>query len=184
MNPEITIRPRAVTPGGALLIGWSTAFIFLATIAVALRFVSRRLNHEVGADEWTILAGLIFAYGQYIANAILTCVVGFGDYQTKDLSISQFEKFLFVSDIFATIGKYSSAANTETLAVPMARHHPLGTHSSHHQILHPASLPPHLPYPGFRSPDLGSWGHRFVMGNRHSGRRDIHLHACASFVEA
>ena len=104
MNPESTVRPGAVTPGGALLIGWSTAFIFLATVAVALRFKSRRLNHEVGADDWTMLAGLVFAYGQYITTAVLTCVVGFGGYQRKDLSISQFERFLFVRDIFATVG--------------------------------------------------------------------------------
>lgn len=65
---------------------------------VILRFVSRRLNHEVGADDWVIFVGLLFEYGQYIANAVLTCVVGFGGYQTKDLSTSQFETFLFVSD--------------------------------------------------------------------------------------
>ena len=73
---------------------------------VILRFVSRRLNHEVWADDWAILVGLIFEYGQYVANAVLTCVVGFGGYQTKDLSTSQFETFLFVSD-----GKLTSFAD-------------------------------------------------------------------------
>lgn len=43
---------------------------FLSTIAVALRFLSRRLSNSVSWDDWTSLGALVFAYGYFITFVV------------------------------------------------------------------------------------------------------------------
>lgn len=83
---------------GAKLIGWATLPVPLATLAVILRFVSRKTAKKVCSDDWCMLFALILYYGLYICN-IMWALVGKAGFPQRDLSYEQIEDFLKVKGL-------------------------------------------------------------------------------------
>lgn len=84
-----------ISGDGAKLIGWATAPVPFATLAVLLRFMSRRSSQRIGADDWCMLLALILYYGLYI-SLVVWAPVGKVGFHQKDLSMDQVEEFLKV----------------------------------------------------------------------------------------
>lgn len=60
---------RGISTNGAKLVGWGTLPVPFATLAVILRFLSRRSTKKIGSDDWCRLFALVLYYGLY------TCLV-------------------------------------------------------------------------------------------------------------
>lgn len=64
--------------------------IFLSTLAVILRFISRLLTLSIKWDDWACLGALIFAYGCLI-TVILDATIGHGGYDARLYSMSMLQ---------------------------------------------------------------------------------------------
>ncbi len=88
-----------ISPDGAKLVGWATLPVPFATLAVVLRFMSRKSTKKVGSDDWCMLVALILYYGLYI-SLVTWAPVGKVGFHQRDLSYEQIEDFLKVRGIF------------------------------------------------------------------------------------
>lgn len=84
-----------ISPDGASLIASSTVVVFLAIVAVALRFWSRGMGSRYGPDDWTILLGLFLVACLYSTSVTIN-TVGYGGFQQSELTASQLERSLLV----------------------------------------------------------------------------------------
>ena len=84
-----------ISRDGAKLIGWASLPVPFATLAVILRFVSRKTAKKVGSDDWCMLSALILYYGLYI-SLVTWAPVGKVGFPQRDLSYEQVEEFLKV----------------------------------------------------------------------------------------
>ena len=84
-----------ISPDGAKLIGWASLPVPFATLAVILRFESRKSAKKVGADDWCMLFALVLYYGLYI-SLVVWGPVGKVGFPQQDLSYEQVEEFLKV----------------------------------------------------------------------------------------
>ena len=84
-----------ISRDGAKLIGWATLPVPFATLAVILRFVSRKTAKKVGSDDWCMLFALVLYCGLYI-SLVTWAPVGKVGFPQRDLSYEQVEEFLKV----------------------------------------------------------------------------------------
>ena len=84
-----------LSPDGAKLVGWATVPVPLATLAVILRFLSRRNSKKIGADDVCMLLALFLYYGLYTC-LIIWAPVGKVGFHQQDLREVQIEEFLKV----------------------------------------------------------------------------------------
>lgn len=82
-----------ISSDGAKLVGWATLPVPFATLAVILRFVSRKSSQKVGSDDWCMLFALILYYGLYI-SLVIWAPIGKVGFPQQDLSYEQVEDFL------------------------------------------------------------------------------------------
>lgn len=71
--------------------------IFLSTLAVILRFISRLLTFSIKWDDWACLGALIFAYACLI-TVILDATIGHGGYDARLYSMSMLEMLIQVRE--------------------------------------------------------------------------------------
>lgn len=90
-----------ISPNGAKLLGWATLPVPFATLAVILRFMSRKSTKKVGSDDWCILFALILYYGLYI-SLVVWVPMGKVGFPQADLNYEQIEDFLKVIDLSQT----------------------------------------------------------------------------------
>lgn len=79
-----------LNPGAEKCLGWTSTVLFLATFAVALRFWSRLKGRKVGADDWTILAGLALNWC-FSVETLVGCSVGLAGFHLTQLTVPQIE---------------------------------------------------------------------------------------------
>ena len=91
--PKMTVS--GVSPDGAKLIGWATVPVPFATLAVIMRFLSRKSTTRIGADDWCMLFALCIYYGLY-TSLVVWAPVGKVGFHQKNLSYEQIETFLKV----------------------------------------------------------------------------------------
>ena len=84
-----------ISNDGGKLVGWATLPVPFATVAVVLRFISRRTAKKIGADDWCMLVALVFYYGLYI-SLVLWAPIGKVGFPQKDLDYGQIKDFLKV----------------------------------------------------------------------------------------
>ena len=92
-----------ISGDGVSLIASSTAVVFLAVVAVVLRFWSRSMGSQYGADDWTILLGLFLVACLYSVSVTIN-TIGYGGFQQSELTTSQLEKSLMVRRMSPLLG--------------------------------------------------------------------------------
>lgn len=87
-----------ISPNGAKLVGWATLPVPFATLAVILRFMSRKSAKKIGSDDWCMLFALLLYYGLYI-SLVIWAPIGKVGFPQRDLSYEQIEDFLKVKGL-------------------------------------------------------------------------------------
>ena len=99
----VTMAVQGISRDGSKLIGWATLPVPLATLAVILRFLSRKSVKRIGIDDWCMLVALFIYYGLYI-SLVVWGPVGKVGFPQSDLSYAQVEDFLKVSPFLESMG--------------------------------------------------------------------------------
>ena len=86
---------HGISRDGAKLVGWATMPVPFATLAVILRFASRKTAKKIGSDDWCMLLALVLYYGLYI-SLVTWAPIGKVGFPQQDLSYEQIVKFLKV----------------------------------------------------------------------------------------
>ena len=86
---------HGISRDGAKLVGWATMPVPFATVAVILRFASRKTAKKIGSDDWCMLLALILYYGLYI-SLVTWAPIGKVGFPQQDLSYEQIVEFLKV----------------------------------------------------------------------------------------
>jgi hypothetical protein len=94
--PKVPLNSNTLPSQSVVFVSLAGTFTFLATISVAIRFLSRLRMSKCWWDDWTILAALIGAYG-FLLTIILGVTVGRGGYHVSQYSLQQMETYLKVS---------------------------------------------------------------------------------------
>lgn len=95
MISPVDLMPSGIEHGNGVMVAITTLFTFLATVAVILRFISRRISVTVKWDDWFSLIALIFAYGCFIVT-LLDATIAHGGYDIEYYSAATLEKYLEV----------------------------------------------------------------------------------------
>lgn len=98
---------QGLSEKGLAYVGVVGVLTFLATLAVTLRFVVRwRQLQRPGADDWTILVGLLLEYAM-ATEAILWATAGKIGFRTEQLTpdqVTSFYKVLYLCSLqFTTL---------------------------------------------------------------------------------
>ncbi|KAJ5703263.1 hypothetical protein N7493_011652 [Penicillium malachiteum] len=93
MLSPVDLMPSGIEHGNVTLVIITSVFTFLATVAVILRFISRRISVSVKWDDWFSLIALILAYGCLVVT-VLDATVAHGGYNIEYYSAATLEKFL------------------------------------------------------------------------------------------
>lgn len=95
MFSPVDLMPSTMEHKNQVLVAISALFTLLATIAVILRFISRRITMAVKWDDWFSLIALIFAWGCLVVT-VLDATIARGGYNIQYYSAATLEKYLAV----------------------------------------------------------------------------------------
>ncbi|KAJ5608676.1 hypothetical protein N7528_009243 [Penicillium herquei] len=96
MLSPVDLMPSGIEHGNVNLVIITAVFTFLATVAVLLRFISRRISMSVKWDDWFSLIALILAYGCLVVT-VLDATIAHGGYNIEYYSAATLEKFLKIT---------------------------------------------------------------------------------------
>ncbi|KAF2649252.1 hypothetical protein K491DRAFT_553090, partial [Lophiostoma macrostomum CBS 122681] len=102
-----------------VFVSLASACTLLATVSVAIRFVSRLRMSKSWWDDWTILAALVLAYG-YLLTVVLAVTIGGAGYHIVQYSQDQIERYLQM--IMANYALYSASITLSKLAILLFLH--------------------------------------------------------------
>ncbi|KAI5921200.1 hypothetical protein F4810DRAFT_679744 [Camillea tinctor] len=92
-QPAPELHPNEVSDSSVTFLGIVAMMLFLSTVSVILRFVSRSLAVRFWWDDWVILAALVFSWGAAVC-CVLIATVGAAGYHISTYPLWQIEVFL------------------------------------------------------------------------------------------
>ncbi|KAJ6020369.1 hypothetical protein N7540_005873 [Penicillium herquei] len=95
MLSPVDLMPSGIEHGNVTLVIITSVFTLLSTVAVILRFISRRISMSVKWDDWFSLIALILAYACLVVT-VLDATIAHGGYNIEYYSAATLEKFLKV----------------------------------------------------------------------------------------
>lgn len=100
-----------ISPGGITYIVGSVVLCILATLAVTLRIIARKIRSQsIGADDYTVIAALVLYYAMMI-QVVLWAVIGKIGFPTSSLTRNQLGFFLQAGEISISLSTSDARAD-------------------------------------------------------------------------